>query len=138
MTKITTRAQGNAAEDRALHFLESQGLHLLMRNYQLRSGEIDLVMRDQEHVVFAEVRYRRSNHFGGALHSINARKQQKIIATANHYILRYGVDLPARFDVVAITGKDDIQWIQDAFIADWVKECRPTHVQTFIRPKSSE
>ena len=119
MPRITTLARGNAAEDRALDFLEAQGLHLLMRNYRLRSGEIDLVMRDREHVVFTEVRYRRSDNFGGAVHSINVRKQQKIIATANHYMLRYGVELPARFDVVAITGKDDIQWIQDAFIADW-------------------
>lgn len=119
MTGITTREQGSAAEDQALHFLEAQGLHLLMRNYQLRSGEIDLIMRDREHVVFTEVRYRRSNHFGGALHSIDARKQRKIIATANHYILRYNVELATRFDVVAITGKDDIQWIQNAFEADW-------------------
>ncbi len=117
MASITTTTKGNAAEDRALQFLETQGLHLLMRNYRLRSGEIDLILRDREHIVFTEVRYRRSNHFGGALHSIDARKQQKIIATANHYILRFGVELPARFDVVAITGKDDLQWIKDAFIA---------------------
>lgn len=119
MTRITSIAQGAAAEERALQFLEAQGLHLLTQNYRLRSGEIDLILRDREHVVFTEVRYRRSNQFGGALYSIDARKQQKIIATANHYILRYGVTLATRFDVVAITGKDDIQWIQDAFAADW-------------------
>ncbi len=119
MKKINSRAQGNRAEDCALHYLQAQGLHLLMRNYQLRSGEIDLILRDQTHVVFTEVRYRHSNQFGGSLHSIDRRKQQKIIATANHYMMRYRVTLAVRFDVVAISGQDDIQWIQNAFQADW-------------------
>ena len=114
-----TTTIGIQAEDRACAYLEAQGLHLLMRNYRLRSGEIDLIMRDQSHVVFAEVRYRRSNQFGGALYSIDTRKQQKIMLVASHYIQRYNVTLPIRFDAVAISGNDDIQWIQNAFEADW-------------------
>ncbi|MGB0847352.1 MAG: YraN family protein [Thiolinea sp.] len=114
----TTKAVGTAAEDRALAYLEAQGLHLLMRNYRLKGGEIDLILRDSTHVVFAEVRYRRSNQFGGAIHSIDARKQRKLIMTATHYIQRYNVTLPVRFDVIALSGKDDIQWVQNAFTAD--------------------
>lgn len=118
MSTPTTKATGNAAEDLACEFLQARGLHLLMRNYRLRSGEIDLVFRDQEHLVFVEVRYRKSRRFGGALYSIDQRKQQKIIQTAQHYLQRYRVTLPVRFDVVAINGPDDIQWLQHAFEAN--------------------
>lgn len=113
----TTKTLGDAAEDRACEYLQAQGLHLLKRNYRLRSGEIDLVFRDRTHVVFIEVRYRKTRQFGGALYSINQRKQQKIINTALHYMQRYRVELPVRFDVIAITGHDDIQWLQHAFEA---------------------
>ena len=115
----TTQDLGNAAEDRACAYLQAQGLHLIMRNYRLRSGEIDLIFRDTEHVVFTEVRYRKNQLFGGAIYTVDKRKQQKIIQTAQHYIQRYRVNLAIRFDVVAMTGKDDIQWIQNAFEAEW-------------------
>ena len=115
MAKPTTRQTGDAAEQRACAYLQAQGLHLLMRNYRLPSGEIDLVFRDREHLVFVEVRYRKNPLFGGALASINHQKQRKIIQTALHYIQRYRVTLPVRFDVVAITGTNDIQWLPDAF-----------------------
>jgi putative endonuclease len=117
MSTKTTKASGDAAENLACDYLQAQGLHLLMRNYRLRSGEIDLVMRDSSHLVFVEVRYRKTQQFGGALYSIDQRKQQKIINTAQHYLQRYRVTLPARFDVVAITGNNDIQWLQNAFEA---------------------
>ncbi|MEZ5534032.1 MAG: YraN family protein [Thiolinea sp.] len=115
MKTETSKALGDSAEDLACAYLQAQGLHLLMRNYRLRSGEIDLVLRDKTHLVFVEVRYRKTQQFGGALYSIDRRKQQKIINTAQHYLQRYRVTLPVRFDVVAISGKDDIQWLQNAF-----------------------
>ncbi|MEZ5476163.1 MAG: YraN family protein [Thiolinea sp.] len=115
--KTTTREIGLQAEELACRYLQARGLHLLMRNYRLRIGEIDLVFRDQTHVVFVEVRYRKSNQFGGALFSIDARKQQKLIRTAQHYIQQYQVELPVRFDVVAISGQDHIQWLPNAFEA---------------------
>ena len=115
----TTLAIGKAAEERACQHLITHGLHLLMRNYRLRCGEIDLILRDREHVVFTEVRYRKNQQFGGAIYTVDKQKQRKIIQTAQHYIQRYGVKLPVRFDVIAITGDDEIQWIQNAFEADW-------------------
>lgn len=114
----TTKTLGDNAEALACQYLQAKGLHLLKRNYRLRTGEIDLVFRDRGHVVFVEVRYRKNQQFGGALASIDHRKQQKIIHTAHHYIRQYGVTLPVRFDVVAIHGKNDIQWLQHAFEAE--------------------
>ncbi len=115
MTTHTTKDLGDSAEDLACDYLQTQGLHLLMKNYRLRNGEIDLIFRDTSHLVFVEVRYRKSRQFGGALYSIDHRKQQKIIQTARHYLYQYRVELPARFDVIAIHGRDDIEWIQNAF-----------------------
>ncbi len=114
----TSVERGSAAEDSACAYLQAEGLQILTRNYRLRSGEIDIVCRDATHLVFVEVRYRKSNRYGGALHSIDWRKQQRIIRTAQHYLLCHACDLPVRFDVIAISGTDNIQWIQHAFEAN--------------------
>ena len=113
----STRERGLAAESRACAFLEAQGLRLLQRNYRLRSGEIDLIMRDATHLVFIEVRYRSSNRYGGALQSVDFRKQQRIMRTARHFLLCNPYDLPVRFDVIALEGQV-IRWIQHAFEAE--------------------
>ncbi|HPE59124.1 MAG: YraN family protein [Thiothrix sp.] len=109
-----TRARGLAAEDRACTYLQARGLKLLQRNYRLRSGEIDLIMRDDTHLVFVEVRYRNSKRYGGALQSVDFRKQQRIMRTAQHFLLYNPYDLPVRFDVIALEGQE-LRWIQHAF-----------------------
>lgn len=111
---------GAQAEDQALAYLRQQGLTLLERNYRCRGGEIDLVMRDGGQIVFVEVRYRKSQAFGGALASVGPRKQARLIVAARHYLASRRSDRPARFDVAAVSseqGKLAIQWIKDAFQA---------------------
>lgn len=114
---------GQETEQQALNFLQQQGLTLIARNYHCRRGEIDLIMDDQQTLVFIEVRYRKNAHFGSSTESITAAKQQKIITTAEHY-LQHKVkgQIPAcRFDVVAIypsgTAQSSLQfdWIKSAF-----------------------
>ena len=92
------------------------------RNYRCRRGEIDLVMRDADTLVFVEVRRRRSRVFGGGLDSVDARKRARIVAAAEHYLMvnRIGDDRPCRFDVVAIDGPPrsaKIEWVRGAFDA---------------------
>ena len=115
----TTRQRGNAAEDRALAYLQAQGLQLLERNYRTPGrggGEIDLVMRERDGtVVFVEVRSRSSGAFGGAASSIGAAKQQRVVYAARHYLLRYASPPPCRFDAVLL--EDSVQWIKAAFDA---------------------
>jgi putative endonuclease len=115
--------KGRNAENRAKRFLETKGLAFVEANYHCRSGEIDLIMREQSTVVFVEVRYRKNEDFGGALESIDFAKQRKLRATAEHYLQRHriGDEQPCRFDVVLITGDSDgrqvdsrIDWIRDA------------------------
>ena len=109
---------GQQAEDYALAFLQTQGLVLVERNYRCRGGEIDLIMRDGPQLVFVEVRYRSDQRYGGALASVGAQKQSRLIRAASHYLVSKRIDRPTRFDVAAVSpdqGKLAIQWIKGAF-----------------------
>ncbi|WP_377517498.1 YraN family protein [Microbulbifer taiwanensis] len=111
---------GAQMEEVAARHLRDAGLTLLTRNYRSRRGEIDLIARDGDTLVFVEVRYRRSSRFGSAGASVDARKQQKLLATAQSYLQQYRLDCPCRFDVFAIDGAaegdtQNIQWLKDAF-----------------------
>lgn len=110
---------GHTAEDIARRHLESKGLTLVERNFRSRFGEIDLIMRDGDVLVFVEVRLRRHRDFGGAASSVTGHKQAKLIKTANLYLSRLK-SLPAcRFDVVALGSLEplNLEWIQHAFSA---------------------
>ena len=109
-------AVGRSAEDIACHFLEQQGLTLLMRNYRRRSGELDIVASDGDVLVIGEVRTRSSDEFGGAAASVDGWKQHKIIRAATQ-LLQAKPELAkmrVRFDVLVVRGKD-VEWIKHAF-----------------------
>ena len=108
---------GRAAEDRALALLQGAGLTLVERNARAPRGEIDLVMSDAGTLVFVEVRYRQDPTHGSALESIGPRKRSRLIHAASAYIHRYRIDRPCRFDVVAIDGDAEPQWVPGAFDA---------------------
>ena len=103
------------SEDLALKYLKRRGLKLLMRNYSSRYGEIDLIMQDNDTLVFVEVRYRKHDDYGGAVGSVDYYKQSRIANTAASYLQAYSWDGPCRFDIVAIQGKAKPQWIINAF-----------------------
>lgn len=112
---------GQRAEQMALEHLESQGLTLIARNFRCRWGEIDLVMRGQETLVFVEVRSRKSSRFASPLESIDHRKRRKLVRAAGYFLARYRVfrQHATRFDVVAVEGPLPdgyrLQWVRDAF-----------------------
>jgi putative endonuclease len=108
---------GGDKEHLAADFLKRQGLRLIERNHRCRFGEIDLVMGAGAVLVFVEVRYRGSARFGSPAESVDRHKQRRLIAAANHYLTVHPSVLPCRFDVVAISGQDQIQWFQNAFDA---------------------
>ncbi|MBI3367054.1 MAG: YraN family protein [Burkholderiales bacterium] len=117
----TSKARGDAAEDRALEHLLAQGLRLECRNYRLAGGpnqrgaEIDLVLRERDGtLVFVEVRARGSASRGGAAASVGSIKQQRIVRAAQHYLAQLRVVPACRFDVVAIDG-DRLEWLRAAF-----------------------
>ena len=111
----TTSARGRRAEERAAQHLEAHGLRVVGRNFRCRGGEIDLVCRDGATLVFVEVRLRRNAAYGGAGASITARKQQRVVLAARHYLAAHRQSARAcRFDCVLLDGAT-ISWLRDAF-----------------------
>jgi putative endonuclease len=115
---VTSPAQlaGADSEERAAAYLAERGLAIVSRNYRTRLGEIDLVAREGEVLVFVEVRMRAEGHFGGALESITPRKQRRIAAAAGLYLRQFARPPRCRFDVVAME-YGDIRWLKGAFEA---------------------
>ena len=117
---VTTNQIGDAAEDRALRYLQAQGLHLVQRNYRTPGrggGEIDLILRDRDTtLVFVEVRQRGNLQHGGALASIGFAKQRRIVFAARHFLMRLAKEPPYRFDVVAVED-ETLHWFKAAFDA---------------------
>lgn len=115
---MNRRAIGSTFEAAAARHLESHGLVVIERNVGFRVGEIDLVLRDGETVVFAEVRYRAGEAWGGAVASIDAGKRRRLVAAAQAWLARHpeAARRPCRFDVVAVGGPPPhrIDWLRDA------------------------
>jgi putative endonuclease len=120
---MNRKAIGDHAEWCACKYLERHGLKLLEKNFRCRSGEIDLIMRHGDSLVFVEVRYRRQIDFGHAAETVSPRKQDRIIRCAKLYMSCHQCwNVPARFDVVSVEGKiNQMQfiWITDAFQVDF-------------------
>lgn len=114
--KENKRALGGVYERMAAEFLSKKGLRILCRNYSTRSGEIDLIARDGEYLVFVEVKYRSTEESGSSVCAVDKDKQRSISRTALHYLTtRVGnMELACRFDVVGIDG-EKICWIKNAF-----------------------
>jgi putative endonuclease len=121
---VLTRRQriGQAAEDIAADFLRAKGLEILERNYRRRLGELDLIARERDVLVIAEVRTRASNAYGGAAASVGIRKRRRLIRAASQ-LLQQRKDLarmPVRFDVIVVSDMSSesphVEWIQHAFL----------------------
>jgi putative endonuclease len=105
---------GADAEEIAADFLAAKGMQIVARNYRTRFGEIDLVARDGESLVFVEVRLRTNDYFGGAADSVDAPKRSRVVAAARAYLAHVHPQPPCRFDVVTLNG-DKPRWIRAAF-----------------------
>lgn len=115
-SRTARQLEGDAAENRALYHLKQQGLTLVERNFQCKGGEIDLIMREREILVFVEVRKRADARHGGAAASITARKQARLIVAAQVFLQQCRQLPECRFDVIAIDGAD-LAWLRNAFDA---------------------
>lgn len=113
---------GRWAERAAERYLLDQGLQLWTRNFRCRGGEIDLVLLHDEVLVFAEVRLRSDDRFGGALASVTISKQRRLQRAARAFIARHGAGtVTCRFDVLSVSKRNyrpEIVWVQNAFGQD--------------------
>ncbi|EHN8739179.1 YraN family protein [Enterobacter hormaechei] len=118
--QLSRKQTGDAWELKARRWLEGKGLRFVSANVRGRGGEIDLIMKDGQTIVFVEVRYRQSSRFGGAAASVTLAKQQKLLQTAHLWLARHNGSfdtVDCRFDVVAFTG-NAIDWLKNAFGED--------------------
>ncbi len=117
-----TRAVGNETEDIACQYLKKNGLILITKNFSHRIGEIDLIMKHNNFIVFIEVRYRKNTNYGYPEETVTLKKQKKIKTTALLFLAKHSEfkNTQPRFDVVAMmpdnnTNNMSINWIQNAF-----------------------
>ena len=123
MNKPTSPTQkiGNIAEEKASAYLIKANCKIVEKNFTCTFGEIDLIIRDHDYLVFVEVRYRGKEDFGSGAETVSLTKQRKIIRSAQRYLQykKIGDLIPCRFDVVSMTLNEEkqfkIDWIKDAF-----------------------
>jgi len=116
--------RGKDFESKAARLLTASGLTLVARNFGSRTGEIDIIAREGAQLVFVEVRARGNSRFSGAAGSVDRRKQQRIVQTAQLFLQRQPdyASMPCRFDVIAFEppqsgGSRRVRWIRGAFTA---------------------
>ena len=106
---------GRRAEELAARFLADRGLAVVLRNFRCRRGEIDIIARDGEALVFVEVRLRSRSDFGDAAASISAAKRARIAAAAAYYLARFPRTPPCRIDALLLADLDSgrIEWLRN-------------------------
>ena len=110
---------GNEYERIAGKYLEKHGYQIIEYNFYSRHGEIDIIAKHEEYLVFVEVKYREDNKSGHPLEAVSLAKQKTICKCALYYMKKNGIqDVSVRFDVVGILG-DKIQVLQNAFDFIW-------------------
>lgn len=110
------RAKGGSYEQKAADFLIARGYEILEMNFRCRMGEVDIIARDGDYLVFVEVKYRRSASRGLPMEAVGYAKQKKISSVASYYLMKHGYydNTSVRFDVVAILG-EEIRLFANAF-----------------------
>ena len=126
MVTEARRALGKKGEVVARAFLERRGVRILAANYTCAAGEIDLIGREREAILFIEVKTRTSEAFGPPQLAVHQRKQRQIVRTAQWFLAEQRMpEVACRFDVLAVTLMSDepprIQWVRDAFPAEGVR-----------------
>lgn len=122
---MNTKEKGNWGEDRVCEYLTMHGYRIVRRNFHTRFGEIDIIAKDEDTVVFVEVKSRKSKRFATAAEYVDYNKQKKIIMSARCYLAN-SPDVNARFDVAEVYYKScgevleliEINYIKDAFVVN--------------------
>mgnify|MGYP003020994955 FL=1 len=108
---MNKRQTGSEYEQKAAQYLQAKGVHVLELNYRNRTGEIDLIARDGDYLVFVEVKYRKDTRKGAPEEAVNYRKRQNICHVADYYRMTHGISefTPIRYDVIAFCS-DEVIW----------------------------
>ena len=119
---MSTKQDGDWGEALVEKYLSERGCRIVEREWRCRFGEIDIIARNREYLTFVEVKLRKSDAFGEAREFVDARKQERIRATAALWLETHETALQPRFDVVEVYAPDgmhtkapEIRLIEDAF-----------------------
>ncbi|MGB4373110.1 MAG: YraN family protein [Halanaerobiales bacterium] len=116
---MNKREVGKYGEEKAIEYLEKKGYEIIARNYRTGRGEIDIIARDQQYIVFIEVKLRKSLAYGYPQTAVDYRKQEKIRQLAQYFLLKNGLNTELiRFDVISIlveSGKSKLEHFINAF-----------------------
>ena len=110
---------GKLGEELAVNYLTGKGYEILERNWHNIHKEIDIIAKDGDELVIVEVKARQTDEYGDPDIAVTKKKQRMLIAAANAYILKNGLDIETRFDIVSIVFKNEepvIEHIEDAFL----------------------
>lgn len=111
---VNKRSVGTFYEERACEFLQEQGIIILKRNFRCKQGEIDIIGKDGNCIVFFEVKYRSCDNYGHALLAVDTKKQDRICRCATFFCTQNKWVREFRYDVIGISDTK-IEWIKDAF-----------------------
>ena len=109
---------GKEGEEEAVRFLIGKGYMILHRNWRSGKFELDIVAQQHDECIIVEVKTRRNTLFGTPETAVDNRKIRRIVSSANAYLLKYGIDMNVRFDIITVTGTHKpfhIEHIKDAF-----------------------
>lgn len=109
---------GKEGESAAVDFLKKNGYKIVEKNYKTVFGEIDIIAKDKDIIVFVEVKTRADKSFGHPFEAVHPGKREKIRKVALCFLKKLKKEVPARFDVLSINienGKKKIEHIVDAF-----------------------
>ena len=116
------RKRGKWGEGIAVEYLKNKGITVVMTGFRSRFGEIDIIAKSKEYLIFAEVKTRKNSNFAYAREYVSKGKQKKLISTANYWLIKRPTKLQPRFDVIEIyakdgelTGSPEINHIENAF-----------------------
>ncbi|MDE6852241.1 MAG: YraN family protein [Lachnospiraceae bacterium] len=117
MGEKNKREIGSRYEQKAVSFLKQNGYRILETNYRNRYGEIDIIASKESCLIFVEVKYRASHQYGDPLEAVDQWKQGRISRSALYYCSKRpdGMEIPCRFDVIALDGDHQIRHIENAF-----------------------
>lgn len=110
---------GKEGENEAARYLTEKGYYIRHRNWRRGKNELDIVAEKDRLLIFIEVKTRRNETYGHAEDAVNNRKIRTLVSLADSYIKLYGIDLPARFDIITVIGEKPpfhIEHIEDAFL----------------------
>ncbi|MDO8619385.1 MAG: YraN family protein [Candidatus Daviesbacteria bacterium] len=105
---MNNKITGNYGEDLAVKYLQKLGYKILNRNYRIRGGEIDIVAKDRETLVFVEVKTRYSHEFGDPAEAMTYFKMKALLKTAQFYLMQFKLEnMPYRLDFISVDFSDD-------------------------------